>query len=527
MARGLSQALRSLLVAMNLGRSQNHPLAGWTLLSMLYRDGSTASEPMTMNYLVDRYNGEYLEPGENRVASETLRSVMKVLVEQAHLVTSSTRRVRERMNSGKFHMIQSAIYRINAAGIEYLKAMQRVIDAENTVVASTKRIGEYVALIDKFQNFQSLPADTMTLYENFNRLLEVYDAVMNGLRKLDVDLHDISTDLAFDRVSDAAMHLRKMLHDEAIPAYSQMMQSSGRLQWLQGQPNFAPMVAKSRQSAGNLDVNVAIGDQAALEVERRQTETFVTRRLSMMVQSFDPTTAMIQTSFDSIYLLYSTLVDATELLAREYEHVHSHSIDLQALTEDIDTLLIQVHRIKLPEQFSVHLPMDRLSKIEMKQIENLPKDERAEKMAEMTETVRNDMLEAGSMDPVTRSVITIEPKLVTAADNPEVAEDDDLAGDERTALTEFTQLVMESPNIARIDHDLECQTSLARDAIIGLYPATQYDQTETFSAFGRPIHRAKLLADRPVRVHLDGEQFAVILPHAFTVTFGQGGMSDG
>ncbi|MFD1670926.1 hypothetical protein ACFQ5M_02310 [Agrilactobacillus yilanensis] len=124
MAKGLSQSLRSLLSAMNLGRSQGHPLAGWILLSMLYRDGSTASEPMTMNYLVARYNGEYLDPGESRVASETLRGVMKALVEQAHLVTSSTRRVRERMDSGRFHTIQSSIYRINAAGIEYLKAIE-------------------------------------------------------------------------------------------------------------------------------------------------------------------------------------------------------------------------------------------------------------------------------------------------------------------------------------------------------------------------------------------------------------------
>lgn len=527
MAKGLSQALRSLLTSMNLGRSLGHPLAGWTLLSMLYRDGSTASEPMTMNYLVARYNGEYLEPGESRVADETLRSVMKVLVEQAHLVTSSTRRVRERMNSGKFHTIQSAIYRINAAGIEYLKAMQRVIDAENTVVASTKRIGEYVALIDKFQAYQDLPTDTMTMYEDFNRLLSAYDAVMNGLRKLDVDLHDISTDLAFDRVGDAATHLRKMLHDDAIPAYSQMMKSSGRLQWLKGQSRFATMIAESRQATGNLDISVAIGDQAALEIERRQTETFVTRRLNVMVQSFDPTTAVIQTSFDSIYLLYTTLVDATELLAREYEHVRGHSIDLQALTEDIDHLLAQVHRIKLPQQFPVHLPMDRLGKTEMAEVEALPKDERADKMADLTATVRSDMLEAGSMDPVTRSITAAEPKVVTLADNPEVAKDVDLAGQEKQALAEFTNLVMVSADTARIDHDLECQTALARDVIVSLYPATQYEQTGAFAAFGRPVVKTAVLNEHSVRLHLAGEAFAVVLPHPFTVTFRKGGHPNG
>lgn len=527
MAKGLSQALRSLLTAVNLGRSQGHPLAGWTLLSMLYRDGSTASEPMTMNYLVSRYNGEYLEPGESRVADDTLRSVMKVLVEQAHLVNSSTRRVRERMNSGKFHTIQSAIYRINAAGIEYLKAMQRVIDAENTVVASTKRIGEYVALIDKFQGYKNLSTDTMALYEDFNRFLSAYDDVMNGLRKLDVDLHDISTDLAFDRVSDAADHLRKMLHDEAIPAYKQMMDSSGRLKWLQGQSNFATLIAESRQATGNLDINVAIGDQAALEIERRRTEAFVSRRVGVMVQSFDPTTTVIQNSFDSIYLLYRTLVDATELLAREYEHVRGHSVDLQALTDDIDALLNQVHRIKLPEQFPGHLPMDRLNKAEMQEVEALPKDQRAEKVAELTETVRNDMLEAGSMDPVLRSVTAVNTKVVTLADNPEVAEDVDLAGAEQKALAEFTRLVMVSPNVAQIDHDLECQTSLARDAIVSLYPATQYVSPTSFSAFGRPVTQAKLLSDHPISLHLAGEDFVVVIPQTFKVSFDQGGAQHG
>ena len=527
MANGLSQALRSLLTAMNLGKSLGHPLAGWNLLSMLYRDGSTASEPMTMNYLVARYNGEYLEPGESRVADETLRSVMKVLVAQAHLVTSSTRRVRERMNSGKYHTIQSAIYRINAAGIEYLKAMQRVIDAENTVVASTKRIGEYVALIDKFQAYEDLSTETMSMYEDFNRLLSAYDDVMNGLRKLDVDLHDISTDLAFDRMGDAAAHLRKMLHDEAIPAYGQMMASSGQLQWLANQPGFASMIAESRQATGNLDISVAIGDQAALEIERRQTEAFVTRRLGVMVQSFDPTTTVIQTSFDSIYLLYLTLVSATELLAREYEHVHSHSVDLQALTADIDHLLTQVHRIKLPKQFPVHLPMDRLDKTGNAEVEALPKEERAEKMAELTETVINDMLEAGSMEPVTRSVTAADPHTVTIDDNPEVAADEDLAGMAQKALAEFTALVMTTPGTARIDHDVECETTLARDAIVNLYPATQYRRTRLFAAFGRPVAHAEVLADQPIHVHLNGEAFAVVLPHAFAVTFSKGGAQNG
>lgn len=182
MAKGLSQSLRSLLSAMNLGRSQGHPLAGWILLSMLYRDGSTASEPMTMNYLVARYNGEYLDPGESRVASETLHGVMKVLVEQAHLVTSSTRRVRERMDSGRFHTIQSSIYRINAAGIEYLKAMQRVIDAENTVVASTKRIGEYVVRSGDDEPGYLKEEDARNTFQEWDNIKYISEVLIDNLK---------------------------------------------------------------------------------------------------------------------------------------------------------------------------------------------------------------------------------------------------------------------------------------------------------------------------------------------------------
>lgn len=519
MPKAIAPALRSLLTAMNLGRSTRYPLAGWTVLSMLYRDGSTASEPMTLGYLVTRYNAEYLEPGDKRIADDTLRSVLKILVEQAQLVNSSTRRVRERMSSGKYHITQSAIYRINAAGIEYLKSMQRVIDAENTVVASTKRIDEYVQLLNRFRVYRHMSVDSMSLYEDFNRLLEAYDAVMNGLRKLDVDLHDISTDLAFDRVSDAADHLRTMLHQEAVPAYQKMIDLAPLLQWLLDEDEFANMVAISRQAKGNLDVAVALDDEAALEVERHQTTEFVQRRLGTMVQSFDPSTTAIQTSFDSIYLLYQTLISTSSLLAREYEQVRKHTIDIQALTANIDDLLTKTSQLSLPQSLPVHLPMDRLSKDEMASIEELPISDRADALADLTTTVRLDMLEAGSMGAVTRSITSVNRQVVSAADNPEVATDADLAGAEKAAMAEFSRLVMTADNEAQVTADVEFTTALARDAVVALYPATQYAHPGAFSAFGRPVLTAQMVTTRPVRVHLTGEDFVVVLPHGFAVTF--------
>ena len=86
---------------------------------------------------------------------------------------------------------------------------------------------------------------------------------------------------------------------------------------------------------------------------------------------------------------------------------------------------------------------------------------------------------------------------------------------------------MVSADTAQIDHDLECQSALARDAIVSLYPATQYAQTTAFATFGRPVVKAAVLGNQPVRLHLAGEAFAVVLPHAFTVTFRQGGRPNG
>ena len=519
MASQLSGPLRSLLTAMNLGRSTNHPLGGWQVLMILYRDGSTTGEPMTMRYLVDHYNSDYLEPGEPLTNDDGLRPIVKVLVAQAHLVAESTRKVRERMNSGKFHITQSSVYRINAAGIEYLKAMRRVIDAENTVVASTKRITEYCQLVKAFQQYDNMSTTDMQLYEDFNRMLSAYDEVTQGLRKLDVDLHDISTDLAFDRLGDASLHLQKMLHEQAIPAYTQMIKQAALLRWLSLQEGFGEAVALSRQAKGNLDVAVAIGDESALESEREKTKAFVQRRLASMIQSFDPSTSAIQTSFDSIYLLYQTLNDASQLLAREYEHVRRQKIDLRALTDEIDQLITKTSRLTVPQALPLHLPMDRLSKTEMAAVEELPRDQRADKMADLTSSVRADMLEAGTMEPVTRPVTEAIRNTVTAADNPEAAEDGDLAADEQAAIQEFATLTMTSSRVVEITHNLEFTTQLARDAVVALYPATQYVDPAGFGVFGRSVEAAAVTSDHPIQLHLQGELFAVTLPHSFRVTF--------
>ena len=474
---------------------------------------------MTTRYLVRRYNAEYLEQDETLITDAVVHDILKVLVDQARLIEESTRKVRERMTSGKFHIIQSSVYKINSAGIEFLKAMQRVIDAENTVVASTKRIQEYCNLVAGFQDYAKRSTDTIELYDDFNRMLSAYEDIVNGLHKLETDLHEISTDLAFDRAGDAALHLQKMLHEQAIPAYTRMIDQAPKLRWLALQDQFAQMVAMSRQASDNLDVAAAIGDDAELEVTRVQTTSFVHRRLNVMVESFDPSTTAIQNSFDSVYLLYQTLADTSQLLARQYEYVNRQTIDLRALTDDIDALMAKADHIAIPGQLTKHLPMDRLGKVEMAQIAELPQNERAEAMATLTSSVRADMLEAGTMEPVTRPVTEANRVVVTAADNPAIAVDQDLTTDYHAAVAEFIEKVMVSVDTAKMAHNLEFTTRQARDAVVALYPATAYANPAGFGAFGRPVAAAKVLTDSPIKLHLTGEQFVVVLPHGFQIDF--------
>lgn len=528
MAAQLSQPLKQLLLAMNLGRSTAHPLAGWHMLEILYRDGATAGEPITMSFLVRRYNADHLEEGESAIADQGLRAIMTILVRQAQLVEEVPRKVRERMKSGRFHIVQSSVFRIASSGIEYLKAMQRVIDAENTVVASTQRIGEYCAAVASFAKKADWQTDTMDLFNRFQAMLSAYDDVMNGLRKLDVDLHDITTDLAFDHGGMAADHLQAMLHDQAIPAYKQMLNQSQRIQWLLGQTDFAEAVAFSRQSADNLDVSIAIGDASKLATQRRDTQTFVNRRLAVMAQSFDPSTSAISLSFDSIYLLFQTLWEAVQMLSREFDHVQRQSVDIKALTADIDELMTHYQQLTMPAGLPKHLPMDRLGATELATLDDVPAGERATAMAELTSTVRADMLEAGSMEPVNRTISEANRVQYTLADNPEVAEDGDLAEDDTAAMLEFEQLVMRGADTVVVDGPLTFTTSKARDAAVMLFAATQYEHPDIFAPFGRLVASANVIPDSdPVMIRLAGSDYGAELPAGYTVTLVPMGVENG
>lgn len=517
MSAQLSPQMRDLLLAMNLGRSTAHPLAGWHALELLYRDGSAVAEPITIDFLVRRYNAECLTDTEKPITNEQMKSVLAVLVGQARLAEEVMRKVRKRLENGRFIIRMNSVFQINSAGIEYLKAMQRVVDAENTVVASTKRIGEYCELIEQLANAKFWQTDSMALFNRFQKMLTAYDEVMNGLRKLDVDLHDIATDLAFDHGGVAAQHLQTMLHEQAIPAYQQMQNQAQRVHWLAGQTAFADAVAFSRQNDDNLDVQLAIGDASKLALQRRDTSAFVTRRLVVLAQSFDPSTSAISTSFDSIYLLFQTLWEAVRLLSREFDHVQQQSVDIKALTADIDQLMAHHERLVLPAGLPKHLPMDRLTAADLAQVAELDASERAAAIADLTATVQNDMLEAGAMGAVVRQVQQSERVQYTEADNPTIAEDADVTEDDTAAIAEFTDLLMRGANTVVVDRPLTFTSRKALDAAVTLFAATQYEKPEIFAPFGRWVSAAKVLpATGPVVLRMQDSDYGAELPAGFT-----------
>lgn len=515
----ISQEMRDLLLAMNLGHSTSHPLAGWYVLTMLYQDGTTSTEPMTANRLVQLYNQSFREPeiGETMMPPATMNSLLKLLTEQARLINVSNRKVRERWVSGKLRNKETAVYRISSRGIEYVKMMHRVIEAENTVVANTARIGEYCQLVVKLSQ-RLLDTSTTSLYNDFDRMVVTYDDVMKGMRKLDVDLHDLAIDLAFNHGSEAAQHLRQMLNEIAIPAYQQMLQQAARIQALADNSEFAVAVARSRQGNGNIDTAQAIQDTSAMTTQRQQTQQYVRRQLRRLAGSFDPSTSGVQNSFDSIFLVFQTLMDAIRLLSREMEQYQRQSVDLGALTHQLDALMSRYQRLKIPVALPQHLPMDRHQQDVLIEIENreLTTEERTAKLDQLAETERQDLLTAGAMLPINRQIEDNVKMAVTEADNPPEAVDDAYIDETKAALSELVNLVMQDEHTLVLDRDLKFQTVGARDALVALLPATYYVTPAGFNVFGRAVSTiTRLNGGHPIQLSVVEENFHVTLPFGF------------
>jgi len=494
----LALPLKRLLLASNLGLNKNHPLAGWQLLTILYHDGGSTDEVMTVNTLATKYNTAYLDVENNEapISDSVLKGILTVLEDQARLIESSSRKVRQYTQNGLMHILQSHVYKITSSGIEYLTMMQRVVDAENTVTANINRIDEFCDLVQRLAAPDLMTDDTQ-LANDFQKMITAYSDVMKGMHKLDDDLGELTNDLAFNHGSAAAEHLQAMLSDKAIPAFKQLLAQGDLISELAASKTFSSQVATSQQGDDDLDAAHAVGDQARMYLRFQKMQAYVERQLAQLALSFNPSASAIDSSLDTVYLLFNTILEAIQLLSQEYDHIQGQTVDIKALTADLDRLLAKYQDVVIPAAMPRHLAQDRLV------------------------TDPSDLLNATAMGPIAYAVTKRVKTVATAADNPAMAADEpEPAAALKAGLAEFQTLVMRTPQQAIIDHDLEFETQLARDEVARLYSATGYDHYDGFAPFGRAVKRVTVLpSNQPICLHYRAERYSVWLPSGFKVEF--------
>nr|WP_232842734.1 hypothetical protein [Lactobacillus sp. HBUAS51381] len=477
-----------------MGLSRDHRLAGWHILTILYHDSATGGVPITLGYLAKRYNADYLDTDEKPLKDDVLKRILEVLGDQAKLIEVSPRKVRVQMKSGGYHTQQSYVYKITSSGIEYLSAMQKVVDADNTVTANITRINEFCQLVEKL-SVPELKATDTQLYNDFQNMVSAYNDVMKGMHKLDDDLSELANDLAFNHGGAAAESLQGMLKDKAIPAFSQLLDQGPRLQALATSATFSERVAHSQQGDDDLDTAHAVGDRAKMLLRFNKSREYVQRQLNRLAASFDPSSSAIDNSLDTVFLLFQTILNAIRLLSQEYDHVQNQSVDIKALTGQIDHLLTHYQTVTIPAPIPQHLPQDRVS------------------------VDPADLLAASTMGPVVYTAVSQAQTKLTAADNPTVAAGEADAEDHQAGLTEFKRLVMRDANHGVVDHSLALKTIQARDELVRLYGATGYDYFTSFALFGRPLQRVTALKTGEITLRCAGENYAVTLPSGFEFWF--------
>ncbi|MDG3061947.1 MULTISPECIES: hypothetical protein [Lacticaseibacillus] len=497
MAAALSAPLRQLLLATQLGLSVHHPLAGWFVLTILYRDAGSSSEPITLSYLARKYNNDYLDTsgGETPIADDVLKKVLDVLVTQAGLVEMNPRKVRARMHNGSYHIIQSYVYRITSSGSEYLKMMQKVIDAETTITANTNRIQEYVDLVKKLSAPVRSAADTQ-LYNDFKNMLDAFDDVMKGIHKLEDDLDELANDIAFNHGSQAASHLQQMLRHQAIPAYREVLNQASRIQGLVNDPTFVDQIAHSLQGSDDMNAAKVVGREDMLVMRLQRAKQWAQAQMTRLALSMSPTATAIDSSLDSIYLVFNTLLGIVHLLSQEFKHAKRQTIDIKALSKKLDGLLAHYQQLHIPAQVPRHLPADR-------EVED-----------------PSDLLDASTMGPVSYLANPTRKQPASETDNPDVTDDAPTEQAQVAGLREFRQTLMVDDRHGRVDHDLTLQTVTARDEIIKLFAATYHEDLNGFAPFGRPAKAVDALPNTPpLQLQVAGEDYAVVLPCGFKFTF--------
>lgn len=492
----ITKRMRELLSASLLGLSRAHPLGGWQVLTILYRDATSSEVPTTLSFLVTRYNTEYLDTagGEEPMSDDVLKRILDVLADKARFVEVNSRRVRQRTRNGKLHRVQSYVYRITSAGIEYIKAMARVLETENTITANVNRIEEYCQLIEQLASGNG-DEQTTALYNDFRRMLSAYEDVMKGMHKLDQDIDELASNIAFEHGGTAAAHLQKMLREQAIPAFQRMLEQSRRVLNLSGDPDFAERVARSQQGSDDLDAAHAVGDDVGMLVRFNNTRDYVHRQMRQIELSLDSSSSAIDASMDSVYQIFHTIMDSTHLLSSEFEHARQQSVDVQELSGELDDLLGSYLTLYVAEGLPEHVPYDR-------------------DVAEYT-----DLLHADTIGPRRYVAKMNEHNTKTMADNPSVVAGNAEADATVSALAEFKQLVMTDAHHGAVTQDLELTSRRTRDELVRLYPAIAYGEYSSFAPFGRAVSLVEASGDKPVRLHCRGEQFSVFLPTGLRLEF--------
>ncbi|WP_341779163.1 hypothetical protein [Levilactobacillus sp. HBUAS70063] len=122
-----------------------------------------------------------------------------------------------------------------------------------------------------------------------------------------------------------------MLKDKAIPAFTQLLDQGPRLQALATSTTFS--------------------DRAKMLLRFNKSREYVQRQLNRLAASFDPSSSAIDNSLDTVYLLFQTILNAIRLLSQEYDHVQNQSVDIKALTGQIDHLLTHYQTVTIPLRF--------------------------------------------------------------------------------------------------------------------------------------------------------------------------------
>lgn len=138
-----------------------------------------------------------------------------------------------------------------------------------------------------------------------------------------------------------------------------MLNQAARIQGLADDRTFPDQIAHSQQAKGDLDAAHAVGLQEVLVTRFQRTKQWAQSQLNRLSLSMSPTTTAIDSSLDSIYLVFNTLLGIVRLLSQEFEHAKRQTIDLKALSKKIDGLLAHYAQLTIPAQIPRHLPADR------------------------------------------------------------------------------------------------------------------------------------------------------------------------